>query len=651
MKYKKTNSKKLGGIPLAVATKGGKVFMLIKEDGSTSSKLNFLHGKNGVDFELDKKKVTIKTLSDKNEKIKICDRFSISATPNGYVMTYVRAGSGKQKAVLVVAKSTDLYNWSGKSELPVDEFHHTTVTYDKKRDAFDLFRDGLFIKHQSTVSIATWKERPSLLFTSRAGLFDREKLSLIGSAQAEDGIILVYDASVESKGKTLLQTGAVILDKNDPKKIIWRSPIPLWQGVVQTEKNSTPIRPLGFIMIGDKSVFYWKTSDNNLIVVRVPSLFREIKDTRYQPKILNRHEENPIIEPRVMHDWEGEGTFNPAAFEDDEGTIHLLYRAIGIDGISRVGLARSKNGLYFNDRLSFPIFEQLRNYSKNDDELMGYSPVMFTSGGSWTGAEDPRTVRIGKTVYMIYVVFDGWRTVPRLALTSISLEDFKAGRWYWKKPIKISPPNHFYKNWLLFPEKINGKFAIIHSIEPNVLVEYVSKLEDLEGKYINSRHPENQKERLSTWDSKIRGSGPPPMKTKHGWLLLYHATQKHEPHRYKVGAMLLDLKDPTKVLYRSKHPILSPDMHYENNGKPGVVYASGALIRDGELYVYYGGADKVCCVAKTDLNKLITYLQTGDAKPYELDETKNINTPKRSTKGKKVKKVTKTKKKSVKKKK
>jgi predicted GH43/DUF377 family glycosyl hydrolase len=62
--------------------------------------------------------------------------------------------------------------------------------------------------------------------------------------------------------------------------------------------------------------------------------------------------------------------------------------------------------------------------------------------------------------------------------------------------------------------------------------------------------------RKNYWDNRIRGAGPPPIKTDLGWLLLYHANDVYDPHRYKLGAMLLDLKDPTKVLYRSSTPIL-----------------------------------------------------------------------------------------------
>lgn len=622
MKIRSTKIKKMENVPLAVVAHNGEVCMFVRVDKKTTSTLAVLNSDDGIDFVLNKSKVVIKTSGNKSENIKICDRFSVSRTPNGYVMTYVRAGKKKDSSLLVVARSKDLFDWKIMSELPVDEFHHTTTVYDKKRDKFDLYRDGLFIKHQSSTTLTFWKDKPSLVFTSRHGMFDSQKISIIGSITIKEGVLLIYDASVSDGNKTLLQAGAVIFDKDDPKKIIWRSGYPIWQGVVEAKKGSMPIEPMGIVSLGNVFIIYWIAHDGGLVVIKIPALFKDIDENRYTPRILNRYTGNPIIEPRGHYDWEGEGTFNPAAFEDDEGMIHLLYRAVGRDGISRVGYVKSKNGKYFSNRLSFPIFEPLKDYSKLNKSRIGpeeFNPAMYTSGGSWSGAEDPRVVRMGDTIYMIYVAFEGWNSA-RLALTSISLEDFKAGRWSWKKPIKISPPNQFYKNWLLFPEKIKGKFAIIHSIEPNVLIEYVDDLDKLENQNIESRHPSHQKERVGKWDTKIRGAGPPPIRTELGWLLLYHATQKHEPHKYKVGAMILDINDPSKVLYRSKHPILSPDVHYENNGKPGVVYASGALIKGDDLYVYYGGADKVVCVATTPIKQFLHYLVTGSTEHYKFNK-------------------------------
>jgi predicted GH43/DUF377 family glycosyl hydrolase len=86
------------------------------------------------------------------------------------------------------------------------------------------------------------------------------------------------------------------------------------------------------------------------------------------------------------------------------------------------------------------------------------------------------------------------------------------------------------------------------------------------------------------------------------------------PDRYRMGALILDLRDPTKVLYRSPYPILEPEEYYENNGyKWGVVYSCGAVVKDGVLFVYYGGADKVIGVATVKLNDLLEDLKKHKA--------------------------------------
>ena len=84
---------------------------------------------------------------------------------------------------------------------------------------------------------------------------------------------------------------------------------------------------------------------------------------------------------------------------------------------------------------------------------------------------------------------------------------------------------------------------------------------------------------------------------------------ERDPNRYKIGAMLLDLKDPTQVLARSAKPMIEPDEWYENEGwKAGVVYPCGAVVIGDRLLVYYGGADKVTCVASAKLDTILDHL-------------------------------------------
>lgn len=319
---------------------------------------------------------------------------------------------------------------------------------------------------------------------------------------------------------------------------------------------------------------------------------------------LEKFEGNPIIEPNTERSWESKATFNPGAMYED-GKVHLLYRAVGDDDMSVLGYAASDDGLNVTERHPHPAYAPKKKSEAREEHL----PIIYGSGGGWNGGcEDPRITRIGDRVYMIYTAFDGWGSL-RIALTSIAMADFQKKKWKWKDPALISPPGEIHKNWVLFPEKIRGKFAILHSISPRILIDYFDSLDELDGKYYikSYRSDALQKNR---WDSLVRGAGPPPIKTKDGWLLLYHAIDHRDPSRYKLGAMLLDLTDPTKVLHRSKAPFLEPDEPYENEGfKPGVVYSCGAVVVNGELYIYYGGSDSFVCVATANLEEFLRELK------------------------------------------
>lgn len=318
---------------------------------------------------------------------------------------------------------------------------------------------------------------------------------------------------------------------------------------------------------------------------------------------LKRALNNPIIEPESNLSWESKATFNPTAFYND-GKVHIVYRAIGDSDNSVLGYVISKDGFTVSQRSALPIYSHF--LAQNKDQSL--PSISYVSGGGWGGGcEDPRLTLLGDRVYMLYTAFDGWGSV-RIALTSISLDDFISRRWNWKKPVLISPLGEIHKNWVLFPEKIDGKFAILHSMSPKILIEYVNRIEDFDGtKFIHSVHQGSPEWQLR--ERGIRGVGPAPIKTKLGWLVLYHAIEEHDSSRYKLFAMILDLKNPTKILYRSKEPILEPNEWYENEGyKSGVVYSCGAVVKDAELFVYYGGADKVTCVATANLDKFLEEL-------------------------------------------
>ena len=324
---------------------------------------------------------------------------------------------------------------------------------------------------------------------------------------------------------------------------------------------------------------------------------------------LKKSRNNPVIVPESNNSWESKAAFNPSAIYHD-GKVHVVYRAIGESDISVLGYAKSEDGYFFDSH------SKKLAYYRRDMPDVSLPNISYVSGGGWGGgSEDPRLTKIGERIYMIYTAFDGWGSL-RIALTSISLADFISGRFNWREAVLMSPPGEIHKNWVLFPEKINGKYAILHSFAPKILIDYFESLDELDGKSFIQSNNTRPVDESRTWDSWFRGVGPTPIKTKYGWLLIYHGMDHKNPDRYRMGAIILDLQDPTKILYRSQEPILEPEEWYENNGyKSGVVYACGAVVKDGKLFVYYGGADKVSCLATADLDKFLKELmRTGKTK-------------------------------------
>ena len=339
-------------------------------------------------------------------------------------------------------------------------------------------------------------------------------------------------------------------------------------------------------------------------------LLKKIKSkARKAPSLaLKKSTENPIISPRGENGWEAWQTFNPGVILLDD-KVHFLYRAIGEDGLSRFGYAVSSDGFTIDERLPYPVYEHktLRRV---------FNIYSYFSGGSWGGAEDPRIVRVDdeNTLYMTYTACDNGL---RVGLSSIKVADFLNKKWQWKSPKLISPPGEIHKNWLIFPEKIKGKYAILHSIVPKIEIDYLDNLNFDKIEHINSSRafgPQKSESAKGCWDKWIRGPGAPPLKTKEGWLLFYHAMDD-DWSKYKVGVMLLDLEDPTKILHRSPKPILEPTEFYETSGsKPGIVDASGAVVKEGKLLIYYGSADNYINVAYADFEEFLEALRK-DIKP------------------------------------
>ena len=183
----------------------------------------------------------------------------------------------------------------------------------------------------------------------------------------------------------------------------------------------------------------------------------------------------------------------------------------------------------------------------------------------------------------------------------------------FKKVGRLTHPSLDDRDVILFPEKINGKFYMLHRPKNYVGAEYgtdypaiwIKSSDDLMSWDVPSKLLLKGEEE---WEVKV-GGNTPPIRTESGWLLLYHGVD--ENFTYRVGACLLDLDDPTKVLYKTRHFIMEPETSFEKDGlyKWGVVFPTGAVVRGDELYVYYGASDQWCCVATCKLSELVDFVK------------------------------------------
>jgi len=110
------------------------------------------------------------------------------------------------------------------------------------------------------------------------------------------------------------------------------------------------------------------------------------------------------------------------------------------------------------------------------------------------------------------------------------------------------------------------------------------------------------------WEAHKLGVNTPPIRTPHGWLTIYHGLGPDK--FYRLGALLLDLEDPGRVLHRTPDWLMQPETEYEIKGfYRGVCFPCGAVVLAGTLLVYYGGGDKVCAVATCPLEELLDHLR------------------------------------------
>lgn len=251
-----------------------------------------------------------------------------------------------------------------------------------------------------------------------------------------------------------------------------------------------------------------------------------------------------------------------------------------LTSISHLRLARSRDGVNF----------------KVED-----TPALPLSGRyeRW-GMEDPRITYLEEEdrYCITYTAVSDAGVVPALLTT----KDFRQ----FERMGCILPPEN--KDVVIFPRKIGGMYYAFHRPVPNEIGMpdiWVSSSPDLIH-WGNHRHVCGVTE--TGWESGRIGSGAPPLWTKDGWLHIYHGDDRE--NRYCLGAMLTDLEEPGKILWKSRTPILEPEEPYETKGFfGGVVFACGCVQEGPRLSVYYGAADDKIARAEISLEEILQILK------------------------------------------
>ena len=328
-------------------------------------------------------------------------------------------------------------------------------------------------------------------------------------------------------------------------------------------------------------------------------------------------ENKGVILEKSDLEFENRAVLNPTCIEKD-GKIHMFYRAVPESWISSIGYCQIEDGKV-TYRADKPVI-----FPENDYEIRGI--------------EDPRVVEMDGVYYMFYVAYDGQNARIAYAVST----DLTS----WDKKGIISPNMSydeaedlfrgsqvrekylFYeayfkdvvardvilweKDGFIFPKRINGKIALVHRVLPGIQVIYADSFEQLQKveywrEYFKEMNQHIILDSEYKFENRNVGGGCPPIELNEGWLLIYHAVEDRPSGKvYHAAAALLDKEDPTKILARLPEPLFSPESDEELFGDVNsVVFPTAAIVKDGQLDVYYGAADSRIMLKSMKLQDLM----------------------------------------------
>ena len=316
-------------------------------------------------------------------------------------------------------------------------------------------------------------------------------------------------------------------------------------------------------------------------------------------ELFTRHSGNPIL---TADDWPYpvNAVFNPAAAQVNGETV-VLARVEEMTGVSHLTVARSANGI--------------------DDWFVEREPLLAPADGvaseQW-GFEDPRTVWVPELHRWVITCTAYGPAGPTVFLATT--EDLASVERYGI----VQPPED--KNAALLPHRIDGKWILLHRPK----TEYAGSRGDIQlsrsDDLLSWAAPEQvlQPRAGAWWDSLRIGIGPPPVRTEHGWLIIYHGVKETVAGTiYRIGLAVTDLDEPSRVIHRLPQWVFGPLAPYEREGDvPNTVFPCG-LVHDagsGELRLYYGAADTTICLATARLDDLLEAVLAAPAPRSDVAE-------------------------------
>jgi predicted GH43/DUF377 family glycosyl hydrolase len=317
-----------------------------------------------------------------------------------------------------------------------------------------------------------------------------------------------------------------------------------------------------------------------------PGVFRFDGQTWLLLRVAERPEQKPGKTSFPVLD--AAGNLQILEFDNADPRLDLRDpRVINYDGkdylttMSHLRLVASRDGVTFAEDPSKPAL-------LGQGELESY------------GIEDCRVTQLGATYYLTFTQVSEHGVGVGLRSTT----DWRNIRQHG---MIFAPHN---KDCAIFEEKIGSKYYALHRPSSPVLggsYIWLAESTDLE-QWGNHRCLAHS--RPGMWDSDRVGAGAAPIRTSEGWLEIYHGADGN--HRYCLGALLLDLEAPWKVLARSTAPIMEPTADYERTGFFGnTIFTNGHVVDGDVLTLYYGAADSVICGARLSIQEILATLRAS----------------------------------------